>query len=640
MKEINIEKVLWTGFLIALFLIMSCVASFGQLDITKRNVTVTDNFHVRGDTVLNAGEVNSAISTAESNNIEWPDTNTIIATQYDLQSISVDTTNQIATKYDVDSLAENVYMDLGNKIEDETDPIYAADSNSLLKWSDTLSTGKIATKYDLIEKTETVSRTIYVATTGSDVTGTGLVGAPFATPLKAYRSIKTIINTGVTITINIGVGTYNSVSLSDIGRELTTKTLLGTGTILTVTNLLLVKSGFTLVAGSPNAYVYTVSGITLVANEVQDMFLKSGTAYFPIAHNTTNTIYAVTGAEASTEIYTPQAIFNLTDLNLTLNSSTPMASVIFQGIKFVGSGKIQVANVGVEIDFTNCYFDCGGTTTAANTQQTTWKECSFKCSGGNTVGSTTQRFDNCMLRKSGSAGNAGLSYSNIPMQRIQRGIYLYNWASAFDFRSCVVNYDVASNNVVIDNCTIGFNISNNMEVIFTSIVNVYILTVTTLVAHYETLTGNYKIIISSLIGTPTTLVSSGAAVNGYVNPQKNVCIAIPGIYPEQSQSSATLTNNAATNITVGNTAQNNSIHVEYTLSRGSGYRTGSFDILYDGTTTYLSPDTFIDNGVAGVDGNAIVFSTSISTTNILLTGTLDASGGNATFSYSVTRKMK
>lgn len=38
------------------------VLAFGQLDITKRNVTVTQNFHVRSDTVLNAGEVAEMIN--------------------------------------------------------------------------------------------------------------------------------------------------------------------------------------------------------------------------------------------------------------------------------------------------------------------------------------------------------------------------------------------------------------------------------------------------------------------------------------------------------------------------------------------------------------------------------------------------
>ena len=42
-------------------LIFSGTFAFGQLDITKRNITVTENFHVRGDTVPNMTEVNAAI---------------------------------------------------------------------------------------------------------------------------------------------------------------------------------------------------------------------------------------------------------------------------------------------------------------------------------------------------------------------------------------------------------------------------------------------------------------------------------------------------------------------------------------------------------------------------------------------------
>jgi hypothetical protein len=49
------------NILIILGLIVS-ISSFGQLDITKRNVTVTQNFHVRNDTILNASEVRGLTS--------------------------------------------------------------------------------------------------------------------------------------------------------------------------------------------------------------------------------------------------------------------------------------------------------------------------------------------------------------------------------------------------------------------------------------------------------------------------------------------------------------------------------------------------------------------------------------------------
>jgi hypothetical protein len=51
--------------------------------------------------------------------------------------------------------------------------------------------------------------TIYVATTGSDTTGTGLSGAPYASIAKALSSIANkLIASGVTVTIQVADGTY------------------------------------------------------------------------------------------------------------------------------------------------------------------------------------------------------------------------------------------------------------------------------------------------------------------------------------------------------------------------------------------------------------------------------------------------
>lgn len=57
--------------------------------------------------------------------------------------------------------------------------------------------------------TESVSRTIYVATTGSDSVGNGASSAPYLTLLKALSTIKKIINPTVIITISVADGTYS-----------------------------------------------------------------------------------------------------------------------------------------------------------------------------------------------------------------------------------------------------------------------------------------------------------------------------------------------------------------------------------------------------------------------------------------------
>jgi len=55
--------------------------------------------------------------------------------------------------------------------------------------------------------------TIYVATTGSDTTGTGEIGAPFATIAKALLSLASkVIATNVMVTIQVADGTYTITS--------------------------------------------------------------------------------------------------------------------------------------------------------------------------------------------------------------------------------------------------------------------------------------------------------------------------------------------------------------------------------------------------------------------------------------------
>jgi hypothetical protein len=55
--------------------------------------------------------------------------------------------------------------------------------------------------------------TLYVATTGSDTTGTGAVGAPYATLTKALSTLPKVINHMVVI--NVAAGTYSEDVLID-----------------------------------------------------------------------------------------------------------------------------------------------------------------------------------------------------------------------------------------------------------------------------------------------------------------------------------------------------------------------------------------------------------------------------------------
>lgn len=87
--------------------------------------------------------------------------------------------------------------------------------SELLTYGVTL-TGKVVTDQILAACTKLLvnaNTTIYVATTGSDATGTGAVGAPFASIAKALSSLAgKLIATGVAVTIQLADGTYNIAS--------------------------------------------------------------------------------------------------------------------------------------------------------------------------------------------------------------------------------------------------------------------------------------------------------------------------------------------------------------------------------------------------------------------------------------------
>jgi hypothetical protein len=104
----------------------------------------------------------------------------------------------------------------GGSLEaDRTLTLALAVVSDLLGYGVTLS-GKVVTDEILKAVTKLLissNTTIYVATTGSDTTGTGLAGAPFASIHKALASIAgMLIATGVIVTIQVADGVYTVTS--------------------------------------------------------------------------------------------------------------------------------------------------------------------------------------------------------------------------------------------------------------------------------------------------------------------------------------------------------------------------------------------------------------------------------------------
>lgn len=77
----------------------------------------------------------------------------------------------------------------------------------------------------------TVDTTYYVSTSGNDVSGTGAVGAPWATISKALTYLQDKwINTGVTVTISCADGSYSSSSTISVSHPCSSRIIITGGT--------------------------------------------------------------------------------------------------------------------------------------------------------------------------------------------------------------------------------------------------------------------------------------------------------------------------------------------------------------------------------------------------------------------------
>ncbi|MDD5013553.1 MAG: hypothetical protein PHW73_00440 [Atribacterota bacterium] len=529
--------------------------------------------------------------------------------------------------------------------------------------------GRIHSFYeDYINKAETVSRTIYYSSTGSDETGDGTSGTPFATPLKCVQQIAPYV-IGATITIS-GSGTADFPITADLGTEIAKKTFINSTLAFFGATINDVETGFTMSKTSSRLFAYTLSktGLTATENQYRGNFVTTTakSQFYPIAYNAAGT--------------------NSFEVEFTHNNLTTQTNIATFGVTWTNPGNISTfldynfsaSSGNCQITFDRMNFNCG-TTADINFYGNTFKDFTrtyitakaIILGGNNPLQFVSPRFVNTALIQSTASGAFIWLYNNVQATfarsfiwsqyaNSQGCFYMYNCYTTTKFNNGVYVLGNGTGSAIYSNIgnsllpiTTGIKVKNFANYIGvgqglrivpgnpTTSANVYheFTTVTNLLSALPP--SGFVLNIPYLYGSlPTNLINSVSSGFVFVDPKNDIHVSVPGIYGELENTSATLTDNTATNVVIGNTAQNNSIHVEYTIKRGTGYRTGSFDILYDGSTTYLSPDEFIDNGVAEVDAASIAFTTSISGTDIRLTGTLDSSGNNATFQYSITRKMK
>lgn len=398
--------------------------------------------------------------------------------------------------------------------------------------------------FNIIQAHESANRTIYIDPAGDDDTGDGSIGTPFQSPLRALQDIKNIIENNVTITIHANAGSYTWDNYG-IEEEFARIEIYSDAIILFESDMTQVASGFTLSADATDIYKYTVSGTTFTINEHQDRFLLAGGDYYPIAHNVTDTIWGWEGAGAATSIYEPSATFTLS--NKYFSIGTPYSqggdqAVLFEHIKFSLPTNNILFNWSGQVEMEECQIYSEGVQTVFKTS-TNWRieRCMFITESTGDYGiqlkmppGSTQKEN--VFRQDGATQNEGIQISQFSTASLN-GVYVYNFETGIAANISEEIFEFGASECIIDSCTNGFS----MEVgAFVSMhrksTQIFLRNVDYLLSEKSTnneLLGGYTFQAYDIVGTPEVdYVTSSIKNKGYINPQRNISLIIPGIYKE------------------------------------------------------------------------------------------------------------
>jgi hypothetical protein len=396
--------------------------------------------------------------------------------------------------------------------------------------------GPAGPAYDEINGTgyETISRTIYVNQTGNDLTGNGTALLPYATPERAVQDIKTNINLGIIITIDI-TGSVNS-SQTALLKQLRRLRFFNTASLIFLGHTTDLEGGFTIAPGA-QPYIYNVTGAILAGVYYRDFVLMSNnaeTSFYPLNSNTPNTINANINITGMNKIVRLNSHINFTEAGEIINFSFELPQASSQSFVF---DRIYISNITniVKIYSSNCILDfvnCilyGNVTVLKSDFNSSFQNCALISDAGTIINSPNHQLKNTVI--SGNLANTGLTL-NQNYLRFQAGIYLSGWATAIKLQACDVIFNQSSTGLIIDTCTTGIEVRNNSHIQFTGNCPIYIVgTITTMIKDGETIdTGEVLVGITSLTGTITNMLSTNLLALGYKNIQKKITFSLP-LYP-------------------------------------------------------------------------------------------------------------
>lgn len=209
-----------------------------------------------------------------------------------------------------------------------------------------------------VEKTD---REIYIETVGnggSDISGDGSSGSPYATLTKAVSAIKQTID-GATITMKIGTGSFNADTLLN---ELYKRNYVNSGAIDIHGDSTAVVTGITLSNSVPiNKFEYQ-SSQSFTYNQYRDYFATSNaSSFFPISY-TSDTIVKIAQMDVTTfdAIYKmDNTVLQVTDALAKFRFLEGQGDIRFRYLKFEVTGDHLYVSFGggVQTDYEACIFD-------------------------------------------------------------------------------------------------------------------------------------------------------------------------------------------------------------------------------------------------------------------------------------------
>ena len=510
-----------------------------------------------------------------------------------------------------------------------------------------------------VDETETASRTIYVSTTGSDVTGDGTsLGTAFATILRALQDIKQYIySSTITISLN-GTGSFQIDY--DAGFEMAKKTAINSSVIFTGIDYTTIESGFTLAKTASRCFAYTLtkSGLTATLNQYFGNFATNGTVYYPIASNTAGT-NSFEIEFLHSDLTTPNSIINW---GASITNPTNEVSAYDLGYAYCDNSSIIFQNLNIEntaqamklgtaqspLRFLNCRFNSKN----------------INIGSANDVNPSSLRFDNCAMMETTVNPQFIIIY-----EQISKAVCRNCLIAGISSTSLGVFYNKSQNTELTDIYIIGSSGVTNMGI--NSLHSANLLKIGGMIKiknvnsaiypgnglqivpynsnaalltkywEFENCSNLFyvmprsmcKINIPNIYGSlPAGIVKSVTSGFSFVDPENDIHISIPGIYGEfETPATATLADNSTGTTQVGNTAQNKSVFIKYIITRGSDQEQGSIWMDNENDVEISIVSEFDDCGVT--------FSKQISGTSINLNWLTTSTGTAATFSYSIERIM-